>query len=186
MKRFCLISIALWVVIARNAAGQDAPKGLPSLTIKQADNVPAACLPIHNEALPLLGAAVGPLDGEWPPEEWAIVRQPSGKAFILKPGECITYGATLNGYRQEGGGHPLVAGATYEFIVRSGDKPSRWDEGLFLSVFCIEQQADGSRRILPYVLHDDGTATYPRCGRYIGWKAAPNSFIPSDYPASRE
>lgn len=173
------------VLVACNATGQDAPKGLPSLTIKQAGNAPVACLPLTNEPLPLLGAAVGPLDGEWPPDEWAMVRQPNAKPHVLRPGECLSYGMTLTGYRQEGGGHPLMPGATYQFIVRSGDKPSRWDDGLFLGVFCIEQQDDGSRLILPYVLHDDGTASYPRCGRYIGWKAAPNSFIPPDYPADQ-
>lgn len=128
---------------------------------------------------------VATLGGDWPPDEWAIVLQDKAKPVVLKAGECVTYRQTLPGYKQMGRDRPLRTGETYGFAVSSRTKRAThldWAEGLYLGVFCVDQQPGRPRRYLPYVQHDDGSADYPSCGKYIGWEPGAGGIIPPGYP----
>ena len=177
-------SLIVALCAAGVAYGQDAPIGPPTLAIKDIGGQPAACLPAGEPPLEMLGVTVATLDGDWPPDEWAMVLQDGAKPIVLKAGECVSYRQALPGYKQEGADKPLKVGETYGFAIRRTNSLAHWAEGLHLGVFCIEQQPGGPRRYLAYVQHEDGSGSYPPCGRYIGWKPAADGIVPPGYPAT--
>jgi hypothetical protein len=182
------LSASLPLIVTLCASGvalaQDAPIGLPTLIIKDVKGLPAACLPSGEAPVEMQGVGVGTLEGDWPSKEWAIVLQDHAKPIVLKAGECVTYRQTLPGYKQVGADQPLEVGETYAFSIVRTNSSLHWTDRLHLGVFCIDQQPGGSRRYLPYVQHDDGSAAYPSCGRYIGWKPAADGIVPSGYPST--
>jgi|GEM_PF-3056751 len=124
---------------------------------------------------------VATLDGDWPPEQWGIKLNAGHLPMTLKPGQCVRYHQSLPGYAQEGRDLPLKDGETYGFAMRRMHSEGHWADGLYLSVFCLERGADGKRHVRPYIQHEDESTTYPTCGRYIGWKPAPDGIMPPGY-----
>lgn len=183
MKRLAALSLSALVCFCGVAFGQMAPIGLPTLNLKDIGGNPAACLPAGEGPVSMQGAMVGAMDSDFPPNEWAIVLQDTVLPAVLKPGECVTYRQTLKGYAQKGLDKPLKSGETYMFTILNTDSEGHWATRLHVAVFCIEQRPDGSRKFLSYVPHEDGSGTYPACGKYIGWKPAPDGIIPPGYKA---
>lgn len=169
---------ALWCGIA---AAQEAGPQIPSLVLRQDGEQLLGCLPKDASAMNVEGAIVVAFNGDWPPDEWALVHVPGANVLRLEAGECVTYNRDIPGYKQVGAGKPLLAGKTYSFAVRDNSRATYWAQGLRMTYFCRDDSASGVR-FFPFIDHDDGTTTYPSCGSYIGRPPAPDGIVPSGTP----
>ncbi|WP_039732541.1 hypothetical protein [Dyella japonica] len=182
MKRF------FWLFLLASTATQAQTGDLvvwpPPLKLEQRGADLLACLPSDAEPMPLDAAAVSQISGTWPPKEWAIVKSPKAQPVTLKAGDCVHYNRPLKGYRQIGGGQPLRPGETYGFLLQRVGDTGNSMTGRYVGVFCVEQLPGGERNFLPYIEHDDGTTTYPRCGTYIGSPPAADGINPPGRPSA--
>lgn len=114
---------------------------------------------------------------------WSLKRLQGAKPKILKPGQCLIAGISLDGYQREGG-IEWKLGESYLFSIERTDKQSLRMPGFFRANwsykgwFCVGSFYGKNLIFLPYVNHPDGTTTYPRCGRYLKGPPAPDGIIP--------
>lgn len=183
MKALYLLACSLTTCIALNAQATSLAPG--KINIKQINNLPAACLPEdEGKGVELRTAFVEeiPRTNNGQPYQWEINLAADSKPFVLAPGQCITFGQAIGGYKQDANPLPFVPGRSYEFGLRSNHQEGGWDGRLYAALFCVQKNTDGSVSYLPYIERAGGYATYPVCGRYIGRLPAPDGAIPPDMP----
>ncbi|WP_144240761.1 hypothetical protein [Dyella japonica] len=181
--RLLALMLMLCAMAGRPVVAQEGYYGLTPLAIRQVGKAPVACLAPDDEPFTLAAVAVVGLDDIWPPRPWALTLRDGAMPITVKPGKCVSYRANLVGYKQVGGDRHLEIGETYAFTMRRTGEDQDPGHALRVGLFCIEQSAGKARQFLPYNFHADGSVTYPRCGKYVGRKAAPDGVIPHDYPA---
>lgn len=175
---FCASLVALfpWEKLA-------ATSFLPNrLDIKQISDAPAACLPKDGQRILLQSAyTMENTPQTKSTHRWKIEHVNDSKAKTLHPGECVIFGKPIDGYQQSDT-LKLEDGKTYVFVLERGDRQHAFSSSKYVGAFCVSRTPTGERAYLPYLYHQDGTVTYPSCGRYIGHPPAADGIVPPDMP----
>ncbi|MNV28349.1 hypothetical protein D3C71_1195370 [compost metagenome] len=68
---------------------------------------------------------------------WDLRALPGAKRFVMKPGQCLSYGASLAGYTQVVPPRPLIEAGRYTFRL-NGDAVKRTDAVAYWGSFCLK------------------------------------------------
>jgi hypothetical protein len=186
--KLCIVIASSLLAIGLVSGATATSLGTKQLNVRQVEDFPVGCLPEDGgENIELKSAFVIEASDaiRAPPQGWALPRRrwaveliPGERPLILRPGECIAFGKSIDGYRKIGEFHPLEEGKTYVFGLRRGDRLNEWVSDSYRGLFCVQRLSDGRLAYLPYIRHPNGTITYPPCGRYAGLPPAPDGISP--------
>ena len=147
MKRIFLSNlIGLGAIILAACCAGVPSFGPIELTIKQIDGNPAACLPMEdsqgNQPVPIIRMGVWRSTGPTSTEiYWGVEIPKTSPPLILRRGECITYGQTVDGGTVSTPKKPLIPGVSYAFSLIPGGKGYG---PVYGAAFCIKKNGNQS------------------------------------------
>jgi hypothetical protein len=185
--KLCTVIVCFLLITSALGGGASAcAEGVKQLSVREIAGAPAGCLPENEgKSIKLERVLVGDDYAENAESQylWAIELIPGAKPLTLRPGECVAFGKPIEGYRQVRELRPLEEGKTYGFAFHElDDQIKDFVDKTYLGYFCVQRATNGRLTYLPYVEHQDGTITYPTCGRYIGGAPAKDGIVPKDVP----
>ena len=145
MKRILLSNlIALGAITLTAGCAGATSRGPIELIIKQIDGNPAACLPMEdsrgNQPVPIIAMGVSRSTGPTSTEiYWGVEIPKTSPPLILRRGECITYGQSVDGGTIDTPKKPLIPGVSYAFSLipaGSGSGP------VYAAAFCIKKNGN--------------------------------------------
>jgi hypothetical protein len=149
------ISVALYLINATFAMS----KGPLPMDIKQVGNAPAACLPkSEDESIELKKAFVNQsFMTRGAGMKWVIELNPGATPLVMRPGDCLVYGALLDGYTQTLVAKPLELGRPHVFSLERNDEGKKWTSRFYHATFCELVMPDGQTIFQKFIRKDGST-----------------------------
>lgn len=148
MKTIFLSKLVLGASILAAGCASATSRGPIELIIKQIDGNPAACLPMEdsrgNQPVPIIAMGVWRSTGPTSTEiYWGVEIPKTSPPLILRRGECITYGQSVDGGTIDAPKRPLIPGVSYAFsLIPAGNGSGQ----VYAAAFCIKK--NGSKSIV--------------------------------------
>lgn len=164
MKYACILSALLLCSLCVSSHATSFGR-VQAARIASIDGKPALCLPQNTKgAFPVGWITLGESYIRRP-GSWSLERTDSAKPLLMKAGDCLVYGDVPEGFKLSV--YPyyeipelvLRVNHTYVFTISSAEKPrDRYD-----AVFCISEDANGTRRYEQYERLPDASEIIPAC-----------------------
>ncbi|MNR19668.1 hypothetical protein D3C85_1364750 [compost metagenome] len=149
------------------------PWGIPGgAIVNEIDGKPSICVPEQareSVAVHSISVSESQLHKGERLTMWQVELEPEVTPALLRPGDCITYGEKLPGYKQLVSARFLqVAVDYYARINLVVANPTRQSIIFYDAVFCVGQKIGGGLHYHQYKYERDGKVVKPACGDDFG------------------